>query len=173
MKQTARAHKQIMLALQIGSTTLVPSDMRGKLSGLYNTVESLGRFLGPVGYAVVYAWSVSPSTAEAYKGWVGHGFVFYVSAAALSLVAMLAWRTLTVENLIGRKMEEEGVDVGGGGGSGDGSSKRAAASSSSSLRSYSELEQQNGGGEEETHGNGRRSSGYRGGDCKSTVDLVV
>ncbi|CAM9674916.1 unnamed protein product [Ectocarpus sp. 6 AP-2014] len=88
------------LALSIGSTTLVPSNMRGKLGGLFNTAESLGRFIGPAGYAIVYAWSVSPSTLDAFGGWVDYRFVFYASAAALALVAALAWRTLTTENLM-------------------------------------------------------------------------
>lgn len=74
--------------------------MRGKLGGLFNTAESLGRFIGPAGYAVVYAWSVSPSTLDAFGGWVDYRFVFYASAAALALVAVLAWKTLTTENLM-------------------------------------------------------------------------
>lgn len=76
--------------------------MRGKLGGLFNTAESLGRFLGPAGYAITYAWSISPSTHEAYGGWVDYRFVFYASAAALAVVAVTAWGTLTLETLINR-----------------------------------------------------------------------
>ncbi|CAM9645936.1 unnamed protein product [Ectocarpus fasciculatus] len=90
----------VCLALYIGSTTLVPSNMRGKLSGLFSTAESLGRFIGPAGYAIVYAWCVSPSTLAAFGGWVDYRFVFYASAAALASVSVLAWRTLTTENLM-------------------------------------------------------------------------
>ncbi|CAN0329264.1 unnamed protein product, partial [Pylaiella littoralis] len=90
----------VNLVLTIGSTTLVPNHMRGKLGGLFNTAESLGRFLGPAGYAITYAWSISPSTHEAYGGWVDYRFVFYASAAALAVVAVTAWGTLTLETLI-------------------------------------------------------------------------
>ena len=85
--------------------------MRGKLGGLYNTAESLGRFTGPVGYSTAYAWSISPSAMEAYGGWVNFRFVFYVTAAVLVLVGALGWRALTIENM----MKPEVV----GGGTGD------------------------------------------------------
>ncbi|CAM9177422.1 unnamed protein product [Scytosiphon promiscuus] len=163
----------IMLALQIGSTTLVPSSMRGKLGGLYNTSESLGRFLGPVGYSIIYAWSVSPSTLDAYGGWVGHGFVFYASAAALGLVGVIAWGTLTVENLIRPEMREDGAaDVGGDGRAGF-SSKSVVALSSSPARSYSKLQQQE--GEEEGEERDAQGRGGAGDGCgtESMVDLVV
>ncbi|CAB1097633.1 unnamed protein product [Ectocarpus sp. CCAP 1310/34] len=101
----------ITLALSLGSTTLVPSRMRGKLGGLYNTAESLGRFCGPVGYATTYAWSVSPSTLEAFGGWVDYHFVFYLSALALVVVGVMAWRTLTVENLMSEEFDRADVDV--------------------------------------------------------------
>lgn len=162
-----------MLALQIGSTTLVPSSMRGKLGGLYNTSESLGRFLGPVGYSIVYAWSVSASTLDAYNGWVDHGFVFYASAAALCLVAVLAWETLTVENLIRPEIEEDGAVVGGGGGRGGFSPKSVAVLSSSPAQSYSKLEQEEDEDEEERGGKGLYNSGDRGYGLESVAELVV
>ncbi|CAM9674846.1 unnamed protein product, partial [Ectocarpus sp. 6 AP-2014] len=101
----------ISLALSLGSTTLVPSRMRGKLGGLYNTAESLGRFCGPVGYATTYAWSVSPSTLEAFGGWVDYHLVFCASALALVVVGVMAWRTLTVENLMSEELDRADVDV--------------------------------------------------------------
>lgn len=55
----------------------LPLCMRGKLGGLFNTAESLARFLGPAGYSITYAWSVSASTLQAYYGgWVHYRFVF-------------------------------------------------------------------------------------------------
>ena len=86
---------QNTLALAVASTSIVPPNARGALSGLYNTVESLGRFIGPAGFATTYAWSVSSSSYH----WVGYQFVFYTSAALSGGVAMLAWRTFTHETL--------------------------------------------------------------------------
>ena len=63
--------------------------------------ENLGRFLGPAGFAVTYAWSISPSGIQ------NHHFVFFASAALLALCAVLAWPTLTAENLIKRDDREE------------------------------------------------------------------
>ena len=107
---------QVSLALEIGSTSLVSTNMRGKLGGLFNTAESLGRFLGPAGYSVTYAWSVSISTLQAYGGWVDYRFVFYASAVVIAVMGTLAWNTLTIENLM--KPELEGV-VGAGIAAGD------------------------------------------------------
>lgn len=81
------------IALTVASTSIVPSGMRGKLSGLYGTAESFGRFTSAVGFAVLFAWSISPHGSV--FGWVGHRFVFHVFALALGVVTMLAWRTLT------------------------------------------------------------------------------
>ncbi|CAN0066183.1 unnamed protein product [Scytosiphon promiscuus] len=83
----------VSIALAVASTSIVPSSMRGKLSGLYNTAESFGRFTSAVGFAVMFAWSISPR-ASAY-GLVDHGFVFYVFALALSAVTVLARWTIT------------------------------------------------------------------------------
>lgn len=74
----------------MASTSIVPSNMRGTLSGLYATAESFGRFTSAVGFAVVFAWSISPETTFA---WVDHRFVFYTSALALGVATMVAWRT--------------------------------------------------------------------------------
>eukprot|EP00752_Nemacystus_decipiens_P004782 g4353.t1 len=83
------------LTLSVGSTTLVTSDMRGKLGGLYNMFENVGRFLGPAGFATTYAWSVSPSA----PGLVNFRFVFFAAAAILAAGTILAWGTMTTENL--------------------------------------------------------------------------
>ncbi|CAM9856631.1 unnamed protein product, partial [Ectocarpus sp. 12 AP-2014] len=90
----------VTLAMSVGSTTLVPSRMRGKLGGLYNMAESLGRFLGPAGFAISYAWSVSPSSSAAGLDWVNFRFVFWATAVLLAMCAVLAWPTLTAENLM-------------------------------------------------------------------------
>lgn len=103
--------EQISLALSLGSTTLVPSRMRGKLGGLYNTAESLGRFSGPVGYSTTYAWSVSPSALEAFGGWIDYHLVFCVSALALVLAGVVSWKTMTLENLMSEEFDHADVDV--------------------------------------------------------------
>lgn len=77
--------------MAVASTSVVPSKMRGKMSGLYNTAECLGRFTGSAGFAVMFAWSVSPSAYD----WVDFRFVFYASGVVLSVVAVLAWFILT------------------------------------------------------------------------------
>lgn len=87
------------------------TNMRGKLGGLYNTAESLGRFLGPAGYSITYAWSVSTSTLHAYGGWVDYRFAFYASAVVLAVVGKLAWGTLTLENLMKPESEDGVISV--------------------------------------------------------------
>lgn len=74
--------------------------MRGKFGGLYNTVESFGNCIGPAGFAILYAWSISPSGSASKFGWVDYHFVFFTSAAILVVCAVLAWRTLTHENIV-------------------------------------------------------------------------
>lgn len=85
---------------------MVQADMRGKLGGLYNMSESLGRFLGPVGFATLFAWSISPSAGR----WVNHQFVFFVAAACMALVTILAWGTVTPENMMKPAERAGGVD---------------------------------------------------------------
>ena len=82
----------------VASTNIVPTHHRGKLSGMFNTAESLGRFIGPVAYSTIYALSISRSALEYW--WMDHHFVFYVSAALLALLAGPAWRTLTSDILV-------------------------------------------------------------------------
>lgn len=98
---------QVNLALAVASTSMVPTKMRGKLGGLYNTAESLGRFLGPAGFSVTYAWSISSSAFE----WVDYHFVFYFSAFVLFGVAVLGWRTLTLEKLMSSSEREDAAPV--------------------------------------------------------------
>lgn len=81
--------------------------MRGKLSGLYGTAESFGRFTSAVGFAVLFAWSISPHSSV--FGWVGHRFVFHTFALALGAATILAWRTLSPDIFI----EQHGA-MGGG-----------------------------------------------------------
>ncbi|CAN0157818.1 unnamed protein product [Ectocarpus sp. 8 AP-2014] len=47
------------IALAVASTSIVPSRLRGKLSGLYGTAESFGRFASAIGSAVLFAGSIS------------------------------------------------------------------------------------------------------------------
>ena len=86
--------------MTIGSTTLGTSATRGKLCGLIITAESFGRFLGPVGFATIYAWSVSPSASASTHGLVNHNFAFYLLAAILALCALVSWTTLTAEKFV-------------------------------------------------------------------------
>lgn len=141
--------------MAIGSTTLVSTNMRGKLGGLFNTAENLGRFLGPVGYSITYAWSVSAPTRHAYGGWVDYRFVFYASAAVLAVVAKLAWGTLTLERLT-MKPELEG-------GNGEGSVKFVTRNRSSPLSAlYHKRQERAGVGGDEGRG------------CLvATVDIIV
>lgn len=80
----------------IASTNMVQADMRGKLAGLYNAAESFGCFLGPVASATAFAWSISPGGYV----WVDHRFVFLAAAGCLVIVTVLAWGTLTEENIM-------------------------------------------------------------------------
>ena len=72
---------------------MVRADMRGKLSGMFNMASSFGRAIGPAGFAVIFAWSISPSAYD----WVGHEFLFFMAALAMALVSAMAWRTITEE----------------------------------------------------------------------------
>ncbi|CAN0354461.1 unnamed protein product [Ascophyllum nodosum] len=83
----------IVIALAIASTNIVPPHHRGKLSGVYNTAESLGRLIGPVAYSTTYALSISRSALEI--AFMDYHFVFYASAALMALLTGLAWRTMT------------------------------------------------------------------------------
>lgn len=85
--------QQVSIALAVASTSIVPSSMRGTLSGLYGTAESFGRFTSAVGFAVLFAWSISSDTFA----WVDHRFVFYASALALGAATMVAWGTLPAD----------------------------------------------------------------------------
>lgn len=75
---------------------MVQADMRGKLGGLYYTTESRGRFIGPIGFANMFAWSISPSSFD----WVDFRFVFIMSAIAMVVITILAWGTVTDENVL-------------------------------------------------------------------------
>ncbi|CAM9503102.1 unnamed protein product [Ectocarpus sp. 4 AP-2014] len=81
------------MSLSVASTSIVPSRLRGKLSGLYHMAESSGRFIGAIGFAAMFAWSITPHSTP--HAWVDHHFAFYVFALALSVVLVLARRTLT------------------------------------------------------------------------------
>lgn len=87
---------QVTLSLYVASTSMVHSDMRGRMGGLFNLTESLGRFLGPVGSATLFAWSISPSSYD----WVGNHFMFFGAASPMALVAALAWAAITREHVM-------------------------------------------------------------------------
>lgn len=99
--------RQVYLALTIAPTTMVPSVMRGKLAGLFSMSESLGRFVCPMGFATMFAWSISPSS----YGWVDHKFVFRFAALSMTVVAVLAWGTITHENMTSTEEQKSGVAV--------------------------------------------------------------
>lgn len=94
---------QINLALVVASTSMVPDKMRARLGGLFNMAESVGRFLGPAGYATIFAWSVSPSAYD----WVGHRFVFYMSAIAIVVVTAVGWKSLALDRLVVPKDDDD------------------------------------------------------------------
>lgn len=102
-----RCFVQVTLTLVIASTNMVRADMRGKLAGLYNAAESFGCFLGPVGSANLFAWSISPATYS----WVDHHFVFVAAALSLVVVTILAWSTLTEENIMTSAEPRGAVDA--------------------------------------------------------------
>eukprot|EP00752_Nemacystus_decipiens_P007148 g6401.t1 len=83
----------VSIALAVASANIVPSSERGKLSGLYGTAESFGRFTSAVGFAILFAWSISPHSSV--LDWVGHRFVFHAFALVLGVVTIVAWRTLS------------------------------------------------------------------------------
>jgi len=89
----------------VASINIVPQQHRGKLSGLYNTAENFGRFVGPVSYSTAFAFSISRA-ADSYP-WMDHGFVFYLSAVAMFLLAGLGWHTLTSNVLVPPTADEE------------------------------------------------------------------
>ena len=86
---------------------MVHADMRGKLAGLYNAAESFGCFLGPVVSANLFAWSISPSSYY----WVNHHLVFVAAALSMMVVTILAWGTLTEENVMPAAEPRGAVDV--------------------------------------------------------------
>lgn len=89
--------RQVMSSLTIASTSVVETSRRGKLSGLVMTVESLGRFIGPASFSLIYAWSVSPSGARLPL--VDYRFVFLLPALAYSIIGLMGCRVLTAEIL--------------------------------------------------------------------------
>lgn len=82
-----------MLLLTVASTNVGSHNQRGKLGGLFITVESIGRFTGPVVFSNMFAWSISCNGFS----WVDYHFVFYLSAVGMAVVAALGWRSLAVE----------------------------------------------------------------------------
>ena len=119
------------------------ANMRGKLGGLFIMAESLGRFLGPAGYAVAYAWSVSPSAHQVFGGWVDYRFVFYASAVIIALAGKLAWGSLTAENLM-KPEREDGVspDMAGDDGNVGGSMNDATRTPSSSWATRDDVQRE-------------------------------
>ncbi|CAM9142011.1 unnamed protein product [Ectocarpus fasciculatus] len=83
------------MTLSVASTSIVPSSLRGKLSGLYHMAECSGRFIGAIGFAAMFAWSITPHSTP--RAWIDHHFTFYAFALGLSVVSVLARQTLTPE----------------------------------------------------------------------------
>lgn len=86
---------------------MVRSDMRGKMAGLYNMTESLGRFLGPAGFATMFAWSIAPNSYD----WVDYHFVFLLAAFSMAFVSVLAWGTITHENMMTSVERKVAADI--------------------------------------------------------------
>ena len=87
---------QVILALVVASTSMVQANMRGKLGGLYYTMESVGRFIDPMGFTSVFAWSISPSAFD----WVDRHFAYLMAVIAMVVIAILAWGIITDENVL-------------------------------------------------------------------------
>lgn len=85
---------------------MVPSGMRGKFGGLYNTTENLGSPLDPAGFAILFAWSISTSSPS----WVNYQFAFLVAAFIKGLVTLLAWAMIT-DGILTPKKLSYGVDL--------------------------------------------------------------
>lgn len=83
-----------MLILTVASTTVVPHQQRGKFSGLFITVESLGRFVGPASFSTMFAWSISPSA----RGWIDFHFVFILPAVVMAGTLALTWNSFDYLN---------------------------------------------------------------------------
>lgn len=81
-----------MSAMTVSSTTVVSADRRGKMTGLVMTAESFGRFMGPAGFAVVYAWSISPAVERI--PFMNFRFIFFVPALAYLTCGIVGWRSL-------------------------------------------------------------------------------
>ncbi|CAM9917810.1 unnamed protein product [Sphacelaria rigidula] len=85
------------VGIMLASTNPVPPRLRGKLSGLILMAESVGRTVGPAGWAIMFAWSVSASGKNSPVG--GFRFVFTVSAILMGVVAVMGWKALTEESM--------------------------------------------------------------------------
>lgn len=81
--------------------------MRGKLSGLYLTSQSLGRTVGPACWAVIFAWSIS-TRGGSILPLVDYHLVFNFSAFIMLLVVVLSWDALTEEVMTVVAEEVEG-----------------------------------------------------------------
>ena len=79
----------------IVSTNIVSPQQRDVFSGIYNTAESVGRFLGPAGFANTYAFSVSRPAQELV--WMDYHFVFYALAVVIMVGAIVEWWTFTAD----------------------------------------------------------------------------
>ena len=90
--------------LTVASTTVVPLQQRGKFSGLYITVESLGRFMGPASFSTLFAWSISPSAG----GWVDYHFVFILPAIVMAGTLALSWNSFGYLNNPAKRVGELG-----------------------------------------------------------------
>lgn len=88
---------QMDVGIMLASTNPVPPRLRGKLSGLILMAESVGRTVGPAGWAIMFAWSVSASGKNSPVG--GFRFVFTVSAILMGVVAVMGWKALTEESM--------------------------------------------------------------------------
>lgn len=89
---------QVSVGMLLASTNPVPPRLRGKLNGLFLMSQSLGRTIGPVAWALMYAWSISPSGGGNIP-LVDHRFIFIVSAMLSVVVVLIGWHSLTEESM--------------------------------------------------------------------------
>lgn len=99
---------QAEVGLVLASTNPGPHHLRGKLSGLFMTVQSLGGVIGPACWATAYAWSISP--VGRVVPLVNHSFVFICTGVLMAVFGALGWICLTPETMTTIAGEEEGEE---------------------------------------------------------------
>lgn len=89
---------QMWVGMVLASTNPVPPRLRGKLSGLFLMSQSLGRTIGPMAWAVMYTWSISPSGGGSIP-LIDHRFIFTISAILSAVAVAMSWSSFTEQSM--------------------------------------------------------------------------